>query len=154
MFVFILSIFYSIYCSFITLDTAKHLDGKHTVFGKLVGGMDTLNAIEEVGAEPTSDEPREPVWFMAAKVFFDPFEVAEAEVQKERESLSKSDKNEIDETEESKVKLKTFKSGVGKYIAPSGLTQKRPVDKSLLDPGPSIKKKIIPRSQLSDFSSW
>ncbi|TPP62281.1 Peptidyl prolyl cis trans isomerase 2 [Fasciola gigantica] len=31
---------------FITFRTCKHLDKKHTVFGKVVGGMDTLNKVE------------------------------------------------------------------------------------------------------------
>ncbi|XP_026678012.1 RING-type E3 ubiquitin-protein ligase PPIL2 [Diaphorina citri] len=33
---------------FITYRSCNHLDGKHTVFGKMVGGMDTLSAIEKV----------------------------------------------------------------------------------------------------------
>lgn len=134
---------------------ASHLDGKHTVFGRLVGGMDTLNIIEQIGAEPSSDEPKEPIWFMKAQVFFDPFEVAEAEVQKEREALARGEKpkNE-EEEEEKKPKMKAYKSGVGKYIPPNPTAQKRPVDPSLLEVAPVQKKKVAPRSNLSDFSSW
>eukprot|EP00667_Euglena_gracilis_P023139 EG_transcript_26042 len=34
---------------FITFSACQHLDGKHTIFGKLVGGMKVLRAIEAVG---------------------------------------------------------------------------------------------------------
>lgn len=130
------------------------MDGKHTVFGKLVGGMDTLNVIEQIGAEITSEEPREPVWFIKSQVFYDPFEVAEAELQKERAALARGEKPE--EKTEEEPKLKPFKSGVGRYIAPNVATQKRPapVDKTLLEPAPVVKKKLVPRSTMGDFSSW
>jgi peptidyl-prolyl cis-trans isomerase-like 2 len=29
-------------------DAADHLDGKHTVFGKVVGGLGTLDAMEKI----------------------------------------------------------------------------------------------------------
>ena len=35
---------------FITFAAQSHLDGKHTVFGKLVAGLETLTAIEAVGS--------------------------------------------------------------------------------------------------------
>ena len=34
--------------SFITFRPAVHLDGKHTIFGKLVGGLETLTEIERI----------------------------------------------------------------------------------------------------------
>ena len=33
---------------FITFKSAAHLDGKHSVFGRVVGGLDTLTKIEKV----------------------------------------------------------------------------------------------------------
>ncbi len=43
----------------VTTDAAPWLDGKHTVFGRVTGGMDAVDAIE---ASPTGagDRPREP----------------------------------------------------------------------------------------------
>jgi cyclophilin family peptidyl-prolyl cis-trans isomerase len=38
---------------FITLGPTPHLDGKHTVFGKVTGGMDVVKAIRE--RDPMSD---------------------------------------------------------------------------------------------------
>ena len=36
---------------FITFKSAAHLDGKHSVFGRVVGGLDTLTKIEKVKTE-------------------------------------------------------------------------------------------------------
>jgi cyclophilin family peptidyl-prolyl cis-trans isomerase len=41
--------------SFITFKSAKHLDNHHSVFGKVVGGMEVLKAIEDV---PTDEHDR------------------------------------------------------------------------------------------------
>ena len=41
--------------SFILFKSAPHLDNKHTVFGKLVGGFEVLTAMESI---PTDDNDR------------------------------------------------------------------------------------------------
>jgi peptidyl-prolyl cis-trans isomerase-like protein 2 len=140
---------------FLTLDKASHLDGKHTIFGRLVGGMETLNIIEQIGTEDSSEEPREPVWFVKAEVFFDPFEIAEAEVQKQRAALQKGETLKEETEEESKPKPKTFRAGVGKYINLNA--NKRPAAKDIsIKAGPSgiPKKKPALKTTLNDFSSW
>jgi len=40
---------------FFTFSPSTHLDGKHTVFGKLVGGEDTLDRMEAVKVRPGGD---------------------------------------------------------------------------------------------------
>ena len=50
--------FSSIY-SFITFRSARHLDGKHTVFGRIVGGLDALDKLEKVKTDK-QDKPE--VW--------------------------------------------------------------------------------------------
>ncbi|VDO24397.1 unnamed protein product [Haemonchus placei] len=113
---------------FITFRPCKYLDKKHSVFGRVVGGQDTLNSIEKVETEG-GDTPKEPVVFMRAEVFVDPFEEAEAEVQKERANLRSRDAEaEADAKKEAIAKPKAFASGVGKYINPQN---KRPVDKDV-----------------------
>ena len=44
----------------VTIEEAGWLDGKHTVFGEVVSGMDAVDAIEGVSTGP-GDQPDEPV---------------------------------------------------------------------------------------------
>ena len=44
----------------VTIGEAGWLDGKHTVFGEVVSGMDAVDAIEGVSTGP-GDQPEEPV---------------------------------------------------------------------------------------------
>ncbi|RLN57787.1 hypothetical protein BBJ28_00004896 [Nothophytophthora sp. Chile5] len=62
---------------FITFKACQHLDKKHAVFGRVVGGMDVLDAIEnvETGAE---DRPLEEVRIKRVQVFVNPFQEFEA----------------------------------------------------------------------------
>ncbi|EPB80148.1 peptidyl-prolyl cis-trans isomerase, cyclophilin-type [Ancylostoma ceylanicum] len=108
---------------FITFRPCKYLDKKHSIFGRVVGGQDTLIAIEKVETDG-SDVPKDPVYFMRAEVFVDPFEEAEAEVQKERANLLNKDaQKEADAKKEALAKPKAYGTGVGKYINPQS---KRP----------------------------
>eukprot|EP00635_Sarcinochrysidales_sp_CCMP3193_P001045 CAMPEP_0118908574 /NCGR_PEP_ID=MMETSP1166-20130328/11522_1 /TAXON_ID=1104430 /ORGANISM="Chrysoreinhardia sp, Strain CCMP3193" /LENGTH=547 /DNA_ID=CAMNT_0006847969 /DNA_START=70 /DNA_END=1710 /DNA_ORIENTATION=- len=64
---------------FVTFAPARHLDGKHTIFGKLVGGNDTLDAIELVRVDAADDHrPRTDVSIRRAVVFVDPVPDADA----------------------------------------------------------------------------
>ncbi len=57
---------------FITFASAPHLDGKHTIFGKVVGGFDALTALERV-AVGADDRPREEVRVTGVQVFVNPY---------------------------------------------------------------------------------
>ncbi|KAG8940531.1 Peptidyl-prolyl cis-trans isomerase cyp8 [Tulasnella sp. 424] len=46
---------------FISFRATPHLDGKHTVFGKLVGGEEILAAIEATPVQPGTDKPAKPI---------------------------------------------------------------------------------------------
>lgn len=108
---------------FITYRSCKHLDGKHAIFGKLVGGGDTLNEIERIEVDKY-DTPIEDIIIQNCQIFVDPYEEvdtelmelrrAEAEkIQKEKEALAEAKKKK----EVKSQKLKVYREGVGKYLA-------------------------------------
>jgi len=147
---------------FITFRPVKRLDGKHTIFGHVVGGMETLAEIEQVETD-TTDRPKEDVLFMAAEVFVDPFEEAQAQVDKEREEARKKErKQETPSTaanESILQKPKEFGSGVGKYINIEAMKKpnvpKRPVEEPFMgDEAPKKKKFLKTQLQINDFSGW
>lgn len=103
---------------FITFRSCKQLDGKHTIFGKLVGGMDTLTAMEHIEVD-NKDRPIQDIIIEVAQVFVDPFAEAEEELVKERaEELKRKAESEDANIRPKKAKqpLKVFRDGVGKYL--------------------------------------
>lgn len=57
---------------FITFKPCKHLDKKHAVFGRVVGGMDVLDAVELVNTG-VDDRPSEDVRIKKVHIFANPF---------------------------------------------------------------------------------
>jgi peptidyl-prolyl cis-trans isomerase B (cyclophilin B) len=51
----------------VTADEASWLDGKHTVFGRVVEGMDVVDAISQVPRD-ASDCPEQPVAIQRAEL--------------------------------------------------------------------------------------
>ena len=84
---------------YITYRSAKHLDNKHTVFGKLVGGMETLDAIERIGTD-NKDAPVEEIKIEKVSVFVDPFQEVEEELKKSGKSPEEVNANTITSLEE------------------------------------------------------
>ncbi|CAJ2506060.1 Uu.00g001900.m01.CDS01 [Anthostomella pinea] len=58
---------------FVTYRPVKHLDNKHTIFGKVVGGMDVLSKMEAVDTDG-SDRPLNKIFIKDIIVYLDPFE--------------------------------------------------------------------------------
>ncbi|XP_074148189.1 RING-type E3 ubiquitin-protein ligase PPIL2 [Sminthopsis crassicaudata] len=141
---------------FITFRSCAYLDKKHTVFGRVVGGFDTLTALENVESDPKTDRPKEEIRIESATVFVDPYEEADAQVAEERE------KTRLEE-EAPKVKAKVaaskpessgpraYHQGVGKYISPEA-TKRAAEDQPSTSASVAIKKK--PGRGFGDFSSW
>ena len=59
---------------FITFQPTPHLDGKHTVFGKLVGGEDVLDTLEKLPRKDGTDVPARTVKITGVTIYQDPFE--------------------------------------------------------------------------------
>lgn len=84
---------------FVMYKSARHLDGKHSVFGNVVGGMETLAKMERVPTD-AKDTPREPVVVTGATVFTNPYmEMAEDEDRLEEEERHKEEKEALARTQ-------------------------------------------------------
>ena len=103
--------------SFITYRSCKHLDNKHTVFGKVVGGLETLTIMENIETD-NKDRPIQDIIILKTQVFVDPYQEADDLLQKEREEARKAEEleNKKAEIKKEALPLKVYRSGVGKYI--------------------------------------
>ncbi|KAI8118107.1 hypothetical protein FF38_05791 [Lucilia cuprina] len=143
---------------FITYRSCKHLDGKHTIFGKLVGGLDTLQKMEQIEVD-NKDRPIEDITIESAQVFVDPFKEAEEQLIKERAEEVEKQQQEINEEKKQKrlkEPLKVYREGVGKYLNIQALKQTIKEDTTAtttLAAGP-IRKKASSKAGFGDFSSW
>ncbi|CAG0918790.1 unnamed protein product [Notodromas monacha] len=155
---------------FITFRSCRHLDNKHSVFGKVVGGLDNLTDIENVGTD-NEDRPVEDIIVLNAQVFVDPFQEVDELLAKEREAEAKKKEEEKEEYElgvhgkkradsKSSAEPKVFRSGVGRYIDPKRMSTKSSIDapststSAIEEPPPEPKKKKRDSAGFSNFSSW
>uniref|UniRef100_A0A6P7GE97 RING-type E3 ubiquitin-protein ligase PPIL2 n=1 Tax=Diabrotica virgifera virgifera TaxID=50390 RepID=A0A6P7GE97_DIAVI len=81
---------------FITYRSCKHLDNKHTIFGRVVGGMDTLNDMEKIEVD-NKDRPIEDIIILKAQIFGNPYDEADEQLAKERQ-------DELDRLKEEEAK--------------------------------------------------
>lgn len=90
---------------FITFRDTPHLNGKHTVFGRVVGGENVLSKLEACPIDQATDKPLQPLTIRSVLIFDDPF-------QKYKERLSKRLKKELNsfEAQEARSKLKEERS--------------------------------------------
>ncbi len=106
---------------FITLKETPHLDGRHTVFGEVVVGMDIVEAIGLVPTGP-QDRPVDPVVINSVniinkgKVSMNSFEKEMEEIEKERIALEERMLKVMSETaasmESQKAEAETLPSGL------------------------------------------
>ncbi|KAJ6656526.1 hypothetical protein lerEdw1_003651 [Lerista edwardsae] len=141
---------------FITFRSCAYLDKKHTIFGRVVGGFETLTAMENVESDPKTDRPKEEIKIKSTTVFVDPYEEADAEVAAEREKARREEAAAHGKVAVAPKKEppapKTYREGVGKYIKLAAT--KRAAE----DEGPStssgVKKEKKSSTGFGDFSSW
>ena len=162
---------------FITYRTAKHLDRKHTIFAKVVGGMETLDRLENVPVKEPDKRPTERIVMEDIVVFVDPF--AEFQKQKHERDAEEREKEEIEKmggTEDDRTTWTgkrvrgdgTVESGnregggVGKYLkaslqaesaAAGGAEEDEIVEEWEMTEEP-VKKKIKAGGGFGNFDSW
>ena len=139
---------------FITYAPCQHLDAKHSVFGRVVGGNDVLREMETSPTEKRSDRPITDIKILGTEVFVDPYPEAEENLRKARM------KDDIDsgviqpESRKPKRKVqKAYGTGIGKYINRGAKRQEGDNDNDPEEEAGGSKKKKK-KSGLSDFSEW
>lgn len=138
---------------FITFRSCRHLDKKHTVFGKIVGGLETLNAMEKIEVD-NKDRPIEDIIIQKAQVFVDPYQEADEQLANERsieiERIAQEQKElELLKKKDNDNTLKIYRSGVGKYVKPSTSTTNEDIPET-----PVKKKTKLLKKSVDNFSSW
>jgi peptidyl-prolyl cis-trans isomerase-like protein 2 len=150
---------------FITYKPAKHLDRKHTIFGRVVGGLDVLQKLENVPVDG-SDRPVDDIVMENVVVFVDPFEEFQKqkhekdEAERERLEIMKQGGTDDDKTTWTGKRIRgdgqvqnDQSGGVGKYlkaaVEPSKV-QAVPEEEIYEEP---VKKKIK-AGGFGNFDSW
>ncbi|KAH8120456.1 peptidylprolyl isomerase-like protein 2 [Phellopilus nigrolimitatus] len=156
---------------YITFKPSPNLDGKHTVFGKLVGGEDVLDTLERLPRKEGTERPSKTVRITEVVIYQDPFEEYKTRLAKKlarkaeqnggSAAVSVEQKKEGDGVNWFGVKLgldspragagTATTVGVGKY-----LNLKRPLDagapsKGAVEDDEGKKKRKI---GFGNFDSW
>eukprot|EP01029_Cantina_marsupialis_P015417 TRINITY_DN3382_c0_g1_i2.p1 TRINITY_DN3382_c0_g1~~TRINITY_DN3382_c0_g1_i2.p1 ORF type:complete len:304 (+),score=113.59 TRINITY_DN3382_c0_g1_i2:297-1208(+) len=108
---------------FILYGGARHLDYKHSVFGKVVGGFETLDMLEKIPSD-SDDRPKKTMKILDVIVYTNPVTEVDAKIQKElrseRKAKTKQEKmDKVDQkVREEKAKLDKQKESaeIGKFI--------------------------------------
>lgn len=103
---------------FITYKSCAHLNRKHSVFGKVVGGLEILRRLEEMPTDKETDRPLETVKIESIEILENP--VSEAlDIERERIRKRKEEKRQLDQSRKS--------SALGRSGGADGGPGKKPV---------------------------
>mmetsp|Transcript_8490 Transcript_8490/g.12727 ORF Transcript_8490/g.12727 Transcript_8490/m.12727 type:complete len:511 (-) Transcript_8490:209-1741(-) len=110
---------------FIIFAPAKHLDGKHSIFGEVVGGLHVLDEMEKVETDTKRDSafrdrPKEAIRILDTKVFQNPFK--EAWVPKQIRRKIEEEKKKAEEIRLTTGKRKWFSAPAPQVKPVSGAT--------------------------------
>ena len=158
---------------FITYRQASHLDRKHTIFGKVIDGLDTLDTLENVPVDAETKRPKEDITITQAVVYVDPFEEYWKKIN-ESESKQKTEKQSMEQKGDDKTTWtgkrlrddgnvhKGDAGDVGKYLktARAGQTAnkvddefEKAINEDVSMEGPA-KKKAKGTSGFGNFDNW
>jgi peptidyl-prolyl cis-trans isomerase-like 2 len=131
------------------------LDGKHTIFGKLVGGFEVLTEMERIEVD-NKDTPVEDIIIERTQVFVDPFQEADEQLAQERKDdvVAQEKEEEVQRKKKEKPKSMTvFRAGVGKYLDTQVLRKTGGSDIQNLNDPPRKRKKEA-NYNFGSFSGW
>ncbi|KAI9286161.1 peptidyl-prolyl cis-trans isomerase-like 2 [Umbelopsis sp. AD052] len=100
---------------FITYRPCTHLDMKHTIFGKVVGGLDVLNKMEAIPADE-DDRPEKPIKIKDILVFVDPYEEYHNKLEKR---LKRQASGEYEQEKKEKARLQREKDDAMGWFGPN-----------------------------------
>ena len=116
---------------FITYRAAKHLDRKHTIFGQVVGGLDTLSRLENLPVQDSDKRPIDDIEMKEIVILIDPFEEFQKamheqdEAKRQKEEIARQGGTEDDRTTWTGKRIRgngsittpeDVATGVGKYL--------------------------------------
>ena len=161
---------------FITYKSAKHLDGKHSIMGKVVGGFEVLTRMENVPCDD-KDRPLEEIRIERCTVFVNPYtdmleEEANARERKERKKRGGEGEGSHGDGVQRLDEIMSLTGGgvgsaggVGKYLDVDGIAARanaRANARARANAAPSTapqeqpakKKKKASKPMLSNFEAW
>lgn len=148
---------------FVTLKSCQHLDNKHSIFGRVVGGVQLLKVFND-WATDDKDRPAKEIKLVRTEVFKNPFKEAMIEAAKPKKEVKEVDpvatwfSNRKDPMEAHKNRT----SGeVGKYLGASDPVPDKKKKKDGADTLPdeeieyaSVAQKMKKARTGFDFSTW
>ncbi|KAI6091907.1 hypothetical protein F4821DRAFT_225839 [Hypoxylon rubiginosum] len=155
---------------FIIYRPVKHLDRKHTIFGKVVGGMDVLSKMEAVDTDG-SDRPLNKIFIKDIVVYLDPFdEFLKQKAERDRVAETKAEIERTGGTEDDRITWTGKRvrqdgtvdrggagAGVGKYLQAAMKQQQSAEDEVIeedVDTWEEPAKKKPKVGGFGNFDNW
>ncbi|KAI1374590.1 hypothetical protein F4677DRAFT_425522 [Hypoxylon crocopeplum] len=155
---------------FITYRPVKHLDRKHTIFGKVVGGTDVLSKMEAVPTDG-SDRPLNKIFIKDVVVYLDPFdEFLKQKADRDKVAQAKAEVERTGGTEDDRITWTGKRvrqdgtvdqgdggGGVGKYLQAAMRQQQSAEDEIVeedIDTWEEPVKKKAKVGGFGNFDNW
>jgi len=144
---------------YITYRSCVHLDQKHTIFGRLVGGLETLRDMEAVETDD-KDAPISPITLLSCTVMVDPYADVDKQLAKERAAEAEAAMAEAAELRGGKRRrvegaaeaAAPLRQGVGRFLDLSKAQLSKEEEELCKEKAGSSKPKPNATYKFSDFS--
>ena len=143
---------------FLTFKSCPHLDRKHSVFGKVVDGMDVLKAMERVGNDK-KDKPKQKIEILGTEILVDPAKEAE-DLERERlqaladaRSKKSKAKSTVKRPKADGEDSSSTPSSVGKYLKSKNKTTAS-FSSSSSEVRPTSRLPPPPKKTKFNFNNW